>query len=211
MSPGNITRAWDCFYTLNRDFLYFVVLSSQRGYHTILWTNIIVLNQWNTNAEVPVCRMSICLILFVFLSSPHTSSPKQYMRYKKIRSPQQDAFVRGTNKRNRRILGEIAIRGKTLCRMLHSKWRYSNKCFCRKFFFVENGTRGWKNEPVISNATIHYKIWMKGSWMGERFIKKSCLVSVLWITQLRLERLMLKGDVDEICLEWKLKVNRKVI
>ena len=47
--------------------------------------------------------------------------------------------------------------------------------------------------------------------MGERFITKSCLVSVLWITQLRLERLMLKGDVDEICLEWKLKENRKVI
>ena len=60
MSPGNITRAWDCFYTLNRDFLYFVVLSSQRGYHTILWTNIIVLNQWNTKAEVPAGSVFLC-------------------------------------------------------------------------------------------------------------------------------------------------------
>lgn len=60
MSPGNITRAWDCFYTLNRDFLYFVVLSSRRGYHTILWTNIIVLNQWNTKAEVPAGSVFLC-------------------------------------------------------------------------------------------------------------------------------------------------------
>ena len=60
MSPGNITRAWDCFYTLDRDFLYFVVLSYQRGYHTILWTNIIVLNQWNTKAEVPAGSVFLC-------------------------------------------------------------------------------------------------------------------------------------------------------
>lgn len=58
--PGKYNTSLRLFYTLNRNFLYFVVLSSQRGYHTILWTNIIVLNQWNTKAEVPAGSVFLC-------------------------------------------------------------------------------------------------------------------------------------------------------
>lgn len=58
--PGKYNTSLRLFLYSEQGFLYFVVLSSQRGYHTILWTNIIVLNQWNTKAEVPAGSVFLC-------------------------------------------------------------------------------------------------------------------------------------------------------
>ena len=59
--PGKYNTSLRLFLYSEQGFLYFVVLSSQRGYHTILWTNIIVLNQWNTKAEVPAGFVFLCI------------------------------------------------------------------------------------------------------------------------------------------------------
>lgn len=58
--PGKYNTSLRLFLYSEQGFLYFVVLSSQRGYHTILWTNIIVLSQWNTKAEVPAGSVFLC-------------------------------------------------------------------------------------------------------------------------------------------------------